>query len=354
MSGEGSGQKKSGDPVDKGSTGTTVRLSAEALRSPQFLMRKDNLLEKINRALSHDVEDMNENEKRWSMISADFLPVLNTLASSRAINKSRIKAVRNWLLKKENRKNQRTTGKMFLLHLRGKMIDPRTGKIVRRHDAPVKSVDRMNCLYVLNELFQWDKQRALKREEKEKDTERPPRAEGGDTAAAKGSRDYRSRWKHLILDFLVECGKGLDRKLMSDFRRVLSIWYDKDLLEESLLTTIRGKFCGPVPNTESAGAGSKRKQTSQPPSGAGPSGESRPSGARSRRPPPPPSAPPPPIKGGNGDRQNGRPRTYGNEMSRNGLHDSRRNYDNVHRKNRNGAPDRSRQKRQKVEKGRAV
>ena len=126
---------------------------------------------------------------------------------------------------------------MFLLHLRGKMIHPNTGKIAER-GAPVKPANRMNCLYILNELFQWDRLKWIKK--KSKKEAGSPNDGGGKNFILK--YDYRSGWSHLVIDFLEECRKGLEGKLLIDFHRVLTVWYEKELLEEKLLKSIKEKF----------------------------------------------------------------------------------------------------------------
>lgn len=259
------------------------RLSAEALKSPEFSLPQDNLLQKIKRAFPvspKEKEIVDENKRRWSQISRSFLPVLNALSSDNEgggekNRKMNIKAVRNWLLEKQNKKHARTTGKMFLLHLRGKMIDPRTGDIIRR-GIPITEVDRLNCLYVLNEIFQYQKKKLFEEENRRK--KKKKNDDGKEDKKNLPPKeivlkcDYRDRWAHLLSDFLEECGKELNEESSKSFRRVITIWFEKQILRKELLDSIK-KYCDPSYVFQQQQT--KKKQTkffsssSSPPEGKG-------------------------------------------------------------------------------------
>lgn len=219
-------------------------LTAAALASPEFSEAKDNFQQKFRRAFADAPESggmesvepshrpigiTNENKARWAQVSAKIMPILDDLSSS----KSSIKNARHWLLRSDSKKNARTIGKIFLLHLRGKMIDPKTGNITRRI-SPALKTERLAVLFVLNDIFQYE----LKRRNKMHSAGGKERVDDVRSTASR----YRDRWAHLLPLFLEECSKDLDADSMKAFQRVIQIWNEKDLIDKVMFEQVQ-KCC---------------------------------------------------------------------------------------------------------------
>lgn len=220
-------------------------LTAAALASPEFSEAKDNFQQKFRRAFAdapktgkmESVEPSRgpigikcEKKARWAKVSAEIMPILDDLSPS----KSSVKNARHWLLRSESKKNARTIGKIFILHLRGKMIDPKTGNITRRL-SPTLKTERLAVLFVLNDIFQYE----LKRSNKMNSAGGKEHADG---ARSKASA-YRDRWAEILPLLLEECSKDLDAAEMKLFQRVIQIWNEKDLIDKGMLTEEVRKCC---------------------------------------------------------------------------------------------------------------